>query len=190
MSLNITINYPKIGIDIYFGSFNIKVSRADIRLKQFPADLYIFTPLLHIEIDMREPLNDIGLKDIRALDKDFAEKSLEIIHEQISEKSRQGDMMARIDKYGTDLIPYFARENTKDTGKELNVDCAPKSPPKIRFLGGGLRSHFQIGGVKLDAESSPPKIDAEPADVKVYLLEKGGIKVKVHNSHSVIDIKT
>ena len=56
MSLDITINYPQIGIDTYFGSFNMKVSRADIRLKQFMADLYISTPSLHVEIDQREPL--------------------------------------------------------------------------------------------------------------------------------------
>lgn len=189
MPLDITINYPKIGIDTYFGSFNIKNGGSHIQLKQIPADLYISAPSVHVEIDQREPLNDIGLKDRRALDKDFVEKSLAIIQEYTNVKSRQGDMMARIDKYGTDLIPYFARENAKDTEKELNVDCAPKSPPEVKFLGGGLKGYSQTGGVKLVVESSPPKIYAAPADVKVYLLEKGSIKVKVRNSDSMIDIK-
>jgi len=189
MSLNIKIAYPQIGVDTYFGSFNMRTKGADLSIKQHSADMNMSTPTIHAEIDQRESFNDIGLNDNKELDKRFAGKSLAKIQQHIKKKSNEGDMMARIDKYGTKLIPHFAKEDMKDYEKELNVDCVPKNPPNIKFVGGGLKSNFQIGGMSLYAQQNSPLIDVESAHVDVYLLKKGDIDIQVIERGSKVDIK-
>jgi hypothetical protein len=191
MELNISIQFARIGMDTYAGDVLIKNRPADFKLEQIPAQQHISAPPMLVEIDMDKIFDDLGLKRPDSFKNEVSIKSREGALQYISRLSRYGDELARIDKFGPEIISKLALEQLRGNPADINVECVPRNPPEMHFKGGGVEIQTESGGVKLMTKPNFPSIHIKAADVMVYLRQNHYVKVSVIKgpSENRIDLK-
>lgn len=149
--IRINQTYGKIGIRQYPANMNIAQPPPTVDIRQSRADMKIDTTLPKVHIDQSQCFAELGLKSPLRLADDFYEESLEAGLDNIGKMAQEGERLMRIED-GGDPIVEIAQEAMYDDICEINVDCAPKSRPKIEV---------REGRADVEVTPRPPAINWE-----------------------------
>ncbi|QSQ10410.1 hypothetical protein H0A61_02817 [Koleobacter methoxysyntrophicus] len=185
MSIQISFNFARIGLDIYKGNFLFTAPAADMNLRQIPAELKIHIEGPRVEIDQEKSMEEIGAGGHMALARKIVRKGLQTSMDYISMIARHGDMLAEIEKNQDALQEVIEESVWHKDKKEINVECIPKTMPRV-YVKGSLDIDVIPGGVRLDVDEGKLNIDFDRARVDIYLLQKAKITVETGKN---LDVK-
>ncbi len=147
-SIRITQTLGRIGIRQYPANMDIEQPPPTADIRQPRADMNIVSILPKVYIDQSECFAEVGLKTVLRLANDFYDESLEAGLDAIGKMVEEGERLMGIEN-GGDPIVEIAEETMYEDMWEINVDCAPKSRPKI---------DVREGRADIDITPVPPKI--------------------------------
>jgi hypothetical protein len=136
-----------------------------LRIDITASEIDISYRLDRIQVDITEPLADIGLKGVQRLNRELSQRARQAVDEGIAKTARQGDRHRReITSKAAVLLEPPAKRSTA-----INVDTAPKDPPVLSVQSGW----FQLASI--------------PGSVNIELVYQ---KTTKHSTSRAIDVYT
>ncbi len=139
-----------------------------LSLQQTPARPDITVQGPEMEIDQRQSMGELGLRDFRQFADHQAAVSQHMVHAGIARLAQEGDRAAA-EMTSQDVFPRLARARMLSEIPEINVDAAPKTRPRIEF-------RYSLT-VDWDPESLDMHVDIQDPDIHwpvgQYLDTKG-----------------
>ena len=96
--------------------------------------------------------------------------------EYIGSKAAGGDALGAIEK-GISIGDIVENESFPEP-PEINVDAVPKTPPRITFRYGEIKSDLYRGSVKVNISDKPVTVDHDRARVNIYMEKNPYISIK------------
>ncbi|MDI3547008.1 MAG: hypothetical protein PWR10_660 [Halanaerobiales bacterium] len=185
--LTVRYIFGRIGIERIPGYFRLKMGTPNMEL-EYKKDkpFQIDNPAARIEIDQTKPLEDLNLRKFTSLTRYLQGKANRKCTRALTEIVSEGDRLAKIE-LGGNAIAELARKELDEENREPILTTIPRSAPEIKVKTPKLE--VKGGQTRLEVESDYilPKVDYQPDDLKIYLIQKGELQIDV--SGRLIDYK-
>ena len=186
--LDIKFQYGNIGVNTYKGyvdpttdiqeSFNLE-SQAP-KLSTTTHDF----PRIE-EIDISHCRTDMGYPQPFVASNIWHDEARYYTLEHIGNKAAIGDALGAIER-GVTIADIVESESFKEP-PEINVDIVPKTPPRITFRFGEIKSDLARGSVKVDVSDKPVTMDYDRAKVNIFMEKTPYITIKAVSKGEKID---
>ncbi|WP_156288315.1 DUF6470 family protein [Oceanobacillus salinisoli] len=159
----------------------IKQPKADLSIQQPPAEVSIRTIPGKLQIDQTRAWEDMNLKHISKLNKEFAAQGLSKAQEGTARRAREGTELMRIENGGNPLVSQ-AVANAYDDMKGLGITFIPS-----HF---SVQIDYQPADVQIDVKANKPIIEAtpnkplmnyQPGSVETTLKQKAELEIEFVN---------
>lgn len=167
----------RLGLEHRPAKFEIDYALQAMRLKTDPAVLDIEIEYPRVELDLEEPMAEIGLKNFLRLARELAAKGRQAAYEGIGRYAREGDELAAIHE-DADVAQVAAERAWPMDGRQLNVDVAPKSRVGVDAYG-GIEIDYRPGRLSAAVPWKPVSVSFRPGAVRSYLAAKAFIEIGV-----------
>ncbi len=191
MSLNISIQNARIGMNIRQGDLSMQSRKPELSLSQNHAKADIKYEHPKVIIDQYPSFASSGLKNFRDLTRQNAQEASANASQYTSKVASDGDLMAQIES-GIDAIAHIAKRDFIDQ-KEYDIGTIPKERPIID-VEGDVSVNWEKNwegvnnGVQIQSSSGDLDINYIKGGVDVYLEQKNFVNIE-YNSENKLDIK-
>jgi hypothetical protein len=179
LSLQITQQFAKLGLDIEKGKLEIRQPKAQLEITQKPAKMRIDQGIGVLQMDGEDRRAVVGLKSMSRMNADIARQALQISLEATGEISSEGDQLSQINgptiadialqKQETQLPPIYQ----PDSVGQVHITYNPH-PTKIEWT---------LGGTQIDVKPQPPEIQFTPGGVHPYIMQKNWLHIDVKGKY-------
>jgi hypothetical protein len=186
-NLDIQFGFGKIGIDTYKGFIDptIDIQESfDMKTKSPELSLSNAFPIIE-DIDCSHCRTDMGYPQPYVASSMWHNEAKQYVIEYIGSKAAGGDALGAIEK-GISIGDIVENESFSES-PEINVDVVPKTPPRITFRYGEIKSDLSRGGVKVDVSDKPVTVDYERARVNIFMERNPYITIKAEPKGKNID---
>lgn len=166
VTLDIKLQFGQIGIQQTPPRVNMDIKAPKMALDQQQPDfiLHVTFPRI-VDIDQEAALREIGLVNFLDSMREMANEGQANALAAIARYAQLGDRLAKIED-DTDSLADILSETPSDE-KEINIICAPRTPPRV---------HVQEGRVEEDIQPGHVKTRLIPGDLG-YAFNWGKVKV-------------
>lgn len=177
-NLDIQFGFGKIGIDTYKGFIDPKMHiQEGFDMKtQLPELSAVSTFPIIEDIDCSSCRTDMGYPQPFVASTIWRDEAKQYVIEYLGSKAAGGDALGAIEK-GITIGDVVESESFPEP-PEINVDAVPKTPPRITFRYGEIKSDLSRGSVKVDVSDKPVTMDYERARVNIYMEKNPYISIK------------
>lgn len=187
MSLNISFQSARVGMNIRQGEFSMQSRKPEISLNQKHAKADIKYEHPKVIIDQYPSFASSGLKNFRDLTRQNAQEASANASQYTSKLVSDGNLMAQIES-GIDAIAHIAKRDFIDQ-KEYDIGTIPRERPKIDVEGDvSVNWEGVNNGVQIQSSSGDLDINYMKGGVDVYLEQKNFINIE-YNRENKLDIK-
>lgn len=186
--LNIRFGFGEIGINTYKGNIDIKTDiQESFDMNYTKPQQSITTSQPNIaEIDYTQCWTEIGNPSISTAIHLWHNEAKQQTLDHIANKSVEGDTLGAIEN-NVSIADIVENESFPEP-PEINVDLVPKSPPKIAFILGTIKTDMHQGNVNVDISDKPVTIKYDRANVSIFMKENPYITIKAVDVGENIDI--
>lgn len=178
-NLDIQFEFGKIGINTYNASIDTKmdIQQQGVEIKTQPSEFSVENTFPIIEdIECSHCRTDMGYPQPLVASTIWRDEAKQYVMEYLGSKSAGGDALGAIEK-GISISDIVESESFQEP-PEVNVDAVPKTPPRITFRYGEIRSQLLPGNVKVNVSGKPVVIDCEKARINIFMEENPYIAIK------------
>lgn len=191
MSLNISLQSARVGMNIRQGEFSMQSRKPELSLNQNHAKADIKYEHPKVIIDQYPSFASSGLKNFRDLTRQNAQEASANASQYTSKVASDGDLMAQIES-GIDAIAHIAKRDFIEQ-KVYDVATIPKERPKID-VEGDVSVNWEKNwegvnnGVQIQSSLGDLDINYMKGGVDVYLEQKNFVNIE-YNRENKLDIK-
>lgn len=167
----------RIGLEFHPAVLEIQHAYHTMRLDEQPAILDIEIEQPRVELDLTEPMAEIGLRSSLRIAEDLATQGWTAAHEGVAKTAREGDELAAVHR-GVNGIALYAAKAWPFDQRQLNVDLAPKSRVGVTAYG-GIEIDYRPGAVSVEIVGEPVTVSYRRGVVRSYIAVKEAIKIDV-----------
>lgn len=172
--INIQISqiHAQLEVERSYARLDINTQPSQLEIRQKHARLNIQTELPKVHIDQYECFAEAGLKNVADQTRESAQLAYRQAMDYIAKTAQEGDQLAAVENGGNAIIDIS--ERNAYPVHEFNIDCIPKSRPKIEVTGSlkieaepngeGIRN-----GVEFSVSEGRVNFDFTPSKVKIYM---------------------
>ncbi|HHV17934.1 MAG TPA: hypothetical protein GXZ27_03655 [Thermoanaerobacterales bacterium] len=177
-NLDIQFGYGGIGIDTYKGFIDLTTHiQESFDMKTQSPELSVTNTFPIIEdIDSSHCRTDMGYPQPFVASSMWYNEAKQYVIEYIGSKAAGGDALGAIEK-GISIGDIVENESFPEP-PEINVDAVPKTPPRITFRYGEIKSDLYRGSVKVNISDKPVTVDHDRARVNIYMEKNPYITIK------------
>lgn len=140
----------QIRIEHTSGEQEIHQPQAEVSIHQPQAELSIHTTPSKLTIDQTEAWEDMNLKSIRQLVKQFAKEGVDHAEAGVARRSRKGDELMEIEVEGDPIAQQAGKNSTTDQ-QEIGITFIPS-----RF---SVHTDYESADVQIDVTTHRPEIN-------------------------------
>lgn len=180
LSLQITQQHAKIGLEIHDGQFQMRQPKAELEIRQQPAHMEIEQRLGDLQIDREEARAALGYKTSSRMSADLAAQVRQIVLDTISDYAEEGDQLAAVET-GVTFADIALRQQEK--GPMPIRDYGPPANIIISYVPHPARIRWEQGDAFVRAVMHPPEIQYQIGKVDVYLRQKNWLTIDVKGKY-------
>ncbi|MDD3840305.1 MAG: DUF6470 family protein [Clostridia bacterium] len=164
MDLTITTIKPQLTIHTQNANMQVKQPPPDLNLSYDIDRVEIDIEHTKVDIDQSKCFDELGLKSSMSKYKEFIKTGYQKAQKGIARIVKEGDALASIET-GQNVLALLAKDVYIDH-RDYNVDCAPKSRPKIEFSG-SVTVDVRKGYFNIKPQINPAQISADFAEIDI-----------------------
>lgn len=176
LRLQIHTQHAAIGVRTVPPYTRLDIPKEPAKVTTSPVAVEIDIDWPRVRIDARAAMHELGLKSHDKISREYADEGREAALQGVRRRAEEGDALADA-HLGVRLAEVAYDAAFPDDKKELNIQVAPKSRPRIE-ASGGIRFRSQRGEVEVDAPFRPVSVDVAWGAVHVDLRRKAEIHIE------------
>ncbi|HHV72112.1 MAG TPA: hypothetical protein GXX38_05805 [Clostridia bacterium] len=178
MGLQIETRPLLLGIKTQKPVQSLEQPRGEQDIRQVKAEMIIDREWPRVIIDQYECFAEAGLKGNLDLAREYAELGKRVVLEYTGRIAQEGDRFGRIeDGLPARAIVAEIAERNAWPEYDFNVDCIPKSRPKIEVVG-HLNIDWRLGGAEIDYRPRKTIHYYQPGKANIYVRQWNSINIR------------
>jgi len=177
MALKIDQTWAQIGLKTTLPQFKLQIREPQLKVNQELPQVQLRQQPAQVNCDASQCRADMGLYTPLEAGRLLARKGMQESTAYIGQVARNGDMMAKIEKYDiSDVMAYLGAQAFEEP--EFNVALVPKSRVDIEVTPGAGDRKLKRGRVRLEPRLGDVSFHLNRGKVDIYLRQKPSIRIQ------------
>lgn len=175
IDLIIQQQFGRIGLDIKNSQYDLHIKKADLEVKQLPAEISLRQPQPNLTIDYTPFLESLGFSGIEHFMRTKKQEAQQDFYENLAQTISEGNALGAIEKD----ISFGEVADQATAPKERDLQIAPLSSIVVTFATSPFEWDAKEGGVEVEAQIGDIGIEnfVFPS-VQVYWEKEPYLKIK------------